>query len=253
MAKKSNHSEMTISGKWLERFLNEDVHGWEFRELAEDAIKILNLDYTLTEAEPFITLIRICNWETSAPFTEEKPHGDSQFKEKISKAVDMWLAMGDFASNPNRMGGDPGFPDSRVASIRAAADDFRWLGVARIFVYVLLKAIYKSSVPWSKNPDICSLFSKDDLFFLQVYTKITTTIKMEPGNIRWVHVFVEDNSFKFLPVFSHIFFKFLFSGGQDYTGFCEHCGKFFVSQRKGRKKFCSDECRINQFHSRSAP
>lgn len=42
---------------------------------------------------------------------------------------------------------------------------------------------------------------------------------------------------------ARLFFDFLFHGGRDYYGFCERCDKFFVIQRKGRKKYCGDSCR----------
>lgn len=44
-------------------------------------------------------------------------------------------------------------------------------------------------------------------------------------------------------VIARIFFDFLFSGGRDYYGFCQRCDRFFVIQRKGRKKYCGDSCR----------
>lgn len=42
---------------------------------------------------------------------------------------------------------------------------------------------------------------------------------------------------------SRILMDFLLMGGDKYFGFCEHCDKFFVIQRRGRKKYCSDSCR----------
>jgi hypothetical protein len=44
---------------------------------------------------------------------------------------------------------------------------------------------------------------------------------------------------------SKIVLDFLLLGGQDYFLFCEYCGKFTVIQRKGRKKYCSDICRVS--------
>lgn len=53
-------------------------------------------------------------------------------------------------------------------------------------------------------------------------------------------------------IIARIFFDFLFSGGRDYYGFCERCGKFFVIQRKGRKKYCGDSCRAMAAKERAA-
>jgi len=50
-------------------------------------------------------------------------------------------------------------------------------------------------------------------------------------------------SFHWPIMMTRIFIDFLILGGQDYYGFCEYCDKFFVVQRKGRKKYCSDVCR----------
>jgi len=46
-------------------------------------------------------------------------------------------------------------------------------------------------------------------------------------------------------VLSRICLDFFSFGGQDYFGFCDYCGKFFIVQRKGRKRFCGDICRVN--------
>jgi len=48
-------------------------------------------------------------------------------------------------------------------------------------------------------------------------------------------------------IFCRIFIDFLLLGGLDYYGFCQNCGNFFLVQRKGRKKFCSDACRVEHF------
>lgn len=46
-------------------------------------------------------------------------------------------------------------------------------------------------------------------------------------------------------LYCNIFMEFLLAGGMAYSGFCGHCGNFWVTERKGRKKFCSDICRVN--------
>ena len=51
--------------------------------------------------------------------------------------------------------------------------------------------------------------------------------------------------FAFQSMAAHIFFEFLMISGQEYYLFCQHCGRFTVIRRKGRKKFCSDICRTN--------
>jgi len=53
-----------------------------------------------------------------------------------------------------------------------------------------------------------------------------------------------DKAFPWISVLSRILFDFLELGGQYYSGVCERCGKFFIVQRKGRKQYCSDICRV---------
>ena len=49
MAKKTILTEMWNYGDWLETYLSPKVKAWTLQDLAKKAIKLLNINYTLTE------------------------------------------------------------------------------------------------------------------------------------------------------------------------------------------------------------
>ncbi len=129
-------------------------------------------------------------------------------------------------------------------------------------VSTLLKKIYEQDKPWQISiPMICKQekLSKNSSveYFIEAYSAISDILHIKEG----ILVFERTLSHRFAPIaitsatektylhmvteafLSNILFDFLLSGGQEYYGFCEYCGKFLVIERKGRKKFCSDICR----------
>lgn len=53
-------------------------------------------------------------------------------------------------------------------------------------------------------------------------------------------------------ILGRVLFEFLISGGQDYYDFCHNsqCNKLIFAQRKGRKEYCDDTCRVSANNKR---
>ena len=137
--------------------------------------------------------------------------------------------------------------------------------------HVLAQRLKESNRPWKQSiPVICQEltndhtgpthpalgvpFNADPLQFIKAYNEISDSLFISNDTIKLERALVDNPIQKdadystTVPspaILSNIFFDFLLLGGQDYYGFCEHCDKFFVIQRKGRKKYCSDICRVN--------
>ncbi|MEN8134337.1 MAG: hypothetical protein ABFS18_02205 [Thermodesulfobacteriota bacterium] len=144
------------------------------------------------------------------------------------------------------------------------------------FIRLLAQHLKNSNRPWQQSvPVICQELdnnptASDDVFtlsykvdpfrFINAYNEISDVLFINNDTITLERSLTdspiqeEDGRYTHVPalaIISNIFFDFLFLGGQDYYGFCEHCDKFFVIQRKGRKIYCSDICRVNANKSKN--
>lgn len=167
----------------------------------------------------------------------------------------------------------------KLSSIKSTLGDFDWEEEAidclmdvyalRPLVFSLLSEIHKSNLPWPyyiekvvKQEDPRMVFVERTFSvvgFWGCYSDVSDRFDIKDGKVKKVRTFTTtfpDILMAHLPtvfpwpkVVSRIFFDFLMLGGQDYINFCRHCGRFNVSQRKGRKKFCSDKCRLDHFRS----
>lgn len=76
--------------------------------------------------------------------------------------------------------------------------------------------------------------------------KVLLTVNKN-GEITPLYTTPHTQPIPFKMFISRIFFEFMLLGGQNYFGFCNYCHGFYIAERKGRKKFCSDVCRtMNQ-------
>lgn len=92
---------------------------------------------------------------------------------------------------------------------------------------------------WKKLNSLVPMYNRiTDKLVLDDST-IRTTKTIELGSTHW---FVDVSA-----IVSRIFIDFMLLGGDRYFGFCQQCNSFFFSERKGRKQYCSDHCRV-KFH-----
>ncbi len=148
--------------------------------------------------------------------------------------------------------------------IRELSDSFR----LRPFTLELMKEIIKAGIPWTNTMER-AINDHEPFFrygyyhlysFVKDFSNTTERLHFKNGQVTKIKILSRENEKKFslfpfeppsfFPwriVVPQIFFNFLGLGGQDYSGFCEYCGRFIVSQRKGRRKTCSNNCRQELF------
>ena len=136
----------------------------------------------------------------------------------------------------------------------------------------LFKVFSKSNIPWweryklekQKKPENETREEKCFRILKNSYSDIVDSISIDNGppaivrsfSIAYESIFAKvgiPNIFPWKIIASRMMFDFLLYGGQDYYGFCEYCDKFFLIQRKGRKKYCSDVCRATASKVRNLP
>lgn len=143
----------------------------------------------------------------------------------------------------------------------------------REFISILLKKIKEQDKPWTlfisgfgRENYNARQFSEGEpgnariRDLISAYNRLNENLHLKNDSLalertllnRFIHPESRENetTYSDLPtdiLISNIFFDFLLLGGQEYYGFCEYCDSFYVTERKDRKKFCSDICRtLNQ-------
>jgi len=254
--------KMISLGKWLEKFLDDDIRPWQFRELAREAVTLMKVEYDVNPDNNFFKDIDLVKPKSNEIFLEAlgrflkenkyRNEAGDEFEIIGSKAYDLTLKKG-----------------ANLTLSTIADRWFEWsnLLALRTSVICLLKEINKSECPWdqvipkiqkgeytnSTNPaDVFRCSNKITEVLINNYSKLTEAFVETEESLkkRTVIVFIRpllgsqpSGHFPLDIMLSRIFFDFLLLGGQEYYGFCDYCGKFYVVQRKGRKRFCSDICR----------
>lgn len=90
-----------------------------------------------------------------------------------------------------------------------------------------------------------------------LYSELVERPAFKEGTIKIIRHFSQSHNdcflyglptvFPWAVVVSRIFYDFFLLGGEDYMNTCQQCGRFNITHRKGRKKFCSDTCRLDHF------
>lgn len=251
MAKNTNYLQMLNRGEWLEKILAEKIENWELKELFRQAVELIDLRYEIPYDHPFFT------------FLEEMTHQNKN-----------WVSL--FANwQPEK----EEFPDESKPEFTAISTQ-----LSIEFTSLLLKEIHSSGQPWNialarlmenksesqlnKNTTITTLkglekvfkyigAKKFDSLYMQIgekllitnekVTKVRVLLKAEESNkVSEMLTTSKEKRLPFPEFICRIFYDFLLFGGQEYYGYCVNpsCGKFIVSQRKGRRKTCSDKCRL---------
>jgi hypothetical protein len=245
--------KMVEYGDWLEIFFT-DRTVWQLKRQFVDAVPLLNLDYQLPENDLSLQLIE---------------------KIGVENLRDLYIRSGAFE------GGDcdytlEGFPidgeDSPpiLAFLKHEYEHTYGKQIpeqyfTRVFEsvfemyelknYILgwFRGLLKRDVPWEFR-DATPFGIK---YLVKVYNGIREELKItEKEGYHRVNVFTAEHRQLGIPVdvvLCKIALEYLFAGGQEYFGFCNHCDKFFTSKRKLRKSYCSDLCRVNASKERLKP
>ena len=240
---KKDIKRMRETGAWLEKYLSPDLVQWDYRHLADEAISLLDLDFALTGDE-----ITLQTMEELGECFETKFPSSFDFDLVEDKAFT-------FIWNKTKERKDDIMTESRgKGEIEIWACE-AWGAYRDMFKYKrkaleILQYIALSDLPYSFT--LATFVSEEFNTLLRAYGQIAYNVKLGEHGLERSQQFINgcgDSSktvvFQWLPVFSRMLFDFLLYGGQEYLLFCEYCGKFTITRRKGCKRFCSDTCRTN--------
>jgi|GEM_PF-1143667 len=245
--------KMISLGEWLSKFLDDDISKWHFRELAKEAVDLLHADYIVNPENKFLKIIE-----------SFEPQQDLS----LIKSLERWALSQKTYHTTQKLKRESGRNDFY--------DEMEYYDIDRAFAYQsvlhlinfrnrtfdFMKGLLKSDSPWrfaiaqrlsDRNPNNNLMkidFIRDLISF---YSTLDEIFAIKGDELKKIVVFtlakkpLTGVSEREIPPFeimlSRILFDFLSLGGQEYYGFCDYCEKFYVVQRKGRKRFCSDICR----------
>lgn len=246
-------SQLWAYGEWLERFINGNPRYSDFLEMGNSALKILEINYEITDSDPVFHFIR--------KIDESTPENENIF----SKWDEFICSVPIVEQHQTTFGIFTAFPGDKEKSLLylspAVSVELLSLGARASSIRNLLKKLKENENPWEIA--ILDLIDNEKDFSQQMGLKnllsdfegITSALKSSKGRIRKIKNFSpcpEDARpmFRWSTVTARMLFGFLSCGGQKHYSFCEHCGKFTLVQRKGRKRFCSDICRVYDHQQR---
>lgn len=245
---KNDYAAMVKYGEWLNVLLGKDIKTWQLKKQFQEAITVLNLDYTLSLNDLSLTIIdkiqKLKVWDYyiyhAYSLTEK---GGISFIESFRDIHDP-LRIYDFLSDLKENTYSDRYPDTYFESVLKSV----------IHMYMDRRFILKWFKKLKEN-DAPEMFSSDTFtgikHLVSNYNGIRKSLTFD--KIRGFHhvvSFTEKYPHAELGIpteviLSHIALKFFMLGDIDYFGFCDHCSNFFVVHRKGRKVYCSDICRAN--------
>lgn len=235
---KSDIKRMIELGEWLEEYLKADIQEWEIVDLFQKGASILGVKEKISQECELVYFLKY------GKLTEK--------------------AENDFLNSPERY----------IEKLERHRNSI--LVDKRGTLIELLKKFRKDKLPWQKKlielekTKLCvriaglrssysglmtAIKKIDDQYF-----KVKTFESVKGPDIEIIDHDDGTRTFDTIPrddddvfplrfnhgvIISRVFFDFLFLGGQDYYGFCEWCGNFFVSKRKLKKIYCSDNCRAS--------
>lgn len=229
----------------------------DFKELAAKALQILEIDFELNEDEPSIA--HIAKIESLADPNIPLFAQWADVRAKIPH-ISFFEAQKEMVfKNP----GEKKF--EKLNDFQTGKIDLEMgpLPETKRGIIAILKALQNASDSWETALPAIVENEKDliakaamQLNVIEGVGGIVSQYKLIDGALRKVHVFITANDDP-RPIFlwnvatTRIFFKFLEHGGQKHYAFCERCVNFTLVLRKGRKRFCSDLCRVLEHQERT--
>jgi len=251
MAKKE-YVEMLKYGEWLAKYLDKGIEGWRFKVLFEEAPNILGLHgvgpkVTQSRVFQYLKVIEEKDWEKI--FAEKSASYETLNKEyqQLENIIDEQLSQ-DLENTKEKL-------ILKVDKVEKLTTELFELGKIVKFLSIrdktihLVRALIESNRSWeqifyenltNENYPVNSL--------LDSYGGILEKYTIEDNKfIKKSYLASSPNYTPWLTIMARMFIDFLALGGQEYIGFCKRCDKFYLVQRKGKKKFCSDLCRALAF------
>lgn len=244
----NDYATMVKYGEWLKVLLGKDLKTWQLKKQFQEAITLLNLNYTLSLNDLSLAIIdkiqqqKVWDYYIYHAYTLTEKE-DISFIETFRDSHDP-LRIYDFLSDLKENTYSDQYPDTYYESVLKSVIN---MYMDRRFILQWFTGLKENDTPWMFSSDT-SIGIKD---LVSNYNGIRKSLTFD--NIRGFHhvvSFTEEYPHAVLGIpteviLSHIAVKFLMLGDHDYFGFCGHCSNFFVVHRKGRKVYCSDICRAN--------
>ena len=243
--------QMVEYGEWLETIFT-DESTWQLKRQFVDAISLLNLDYPLPEKDLSLRLIEKIETENlrDCYITGDGVFGSGTFEGEYCDISLKHLpidgedspAILDFLKHESEHIYGGGYPDWAFAKVLESVLEMYTL---KTYILRWFRGLLERDVPWEFRDATPFGLS----YLISGYNGIREELKFnENEGYHKVNVFTAEHAKLGIPVdvvLARITLEYLFSGGREYFGFCNHCDKFFTSKRKLRKSYCSDLCRVN--------
>jgi hypothetical protein len=252
-----NFNRMIDLGEWIAKYLDPKIGAWEYRELAEEFIRIYNIDFCLKEDDASLTVLEGLkefgnSFNPSAYLNE--------LKEKLLFEVKKECEVSNELDETNYI------EEERTQKvslwIESCKNEIGTLGEVKVGLKQIFLEISNDKKPYNLTLNRLLTTEASNVSYTimelsDAYQGISTALFIDRGEPKKIkkfnrdkdlEFFLPENSPSFFPwevAVSRIFFDFLFLGGQDYFGFCGFCSKFFVARRKTSKIYCSDNCRAS--------
>ena len=251
MAKKE-YVEMLQHGEWLQKYLDRGIAGWRFKLLFEEATNMLGLHgigpkVTQNKIFHYLKVIEEKEWEKV--LAEKSAYYETLNREyqNLENIIDAQLGQ-DLENTKERLILKVDKVEKLTTEIFELSKIVKFLSIRKKTIH-LARALIESNRPWEQifyenvtndNYPVTSL--------LDSYGGIVEKFAIEDNKfIKKSFLAATPNYTPWLTIMARIFIDFLLLGGQEYIGFCNRCDKFYLVQRKGKKKFCSDICRALAF------
>jgi len=281
MVRNPNYLKMIEMGEWLEDLLEPKVENWKVEELLIKVIKLLDLRYTINHDHPFLKWLEQRSvWGTE--LNNYKPgllaewiveESIIELKNSIRLLANLFKTIHD-SSQPWGIVLKKLLNDAPNTKLITKLVEMRREIVEDIIKCQNFSTREETKIKYMElfqklnviDDDLVNAFCPLDAHRIDtLYSNIGEKIVLQENNFQKIHVLLGTSqkgeiismtttpSNKKLPfsiLASRIFFDFLLMGGQEYYTYCANCGKFIVSQRKGRRKTCSDTCRLALYHKK---
>ena len=273
-----DYIKMLEYGEWLERALNPELRCWELEELIDEAIEVLNMDYTIPKehlfrvalktyanktphdvwhqyaTNPIVILFLMDFWivqvgllpELLKYLQDEKPWFITLFKlQKDTSKLEIVLSQkykNIKAEFKNVL---------ELAIEKGELHPEKWVkekGNDLVEFITVSSALEVIKLARAFNLTTKALIFNKEKGKVEFKRKIIKNIKKEGDIIEFENILPPDKTPPFEIFASCIVLEFLRLGGQEYYSFCKGCGRFILSQRKGRRQWCSEKCRLTVFH-----
>jgi hypothetical protein len=251
MAKKE-YVKMLEYGDWLQKFLDKEIEGWRFRILFEEAPNILGLHGVGPKISQSRTLkslkaIEERHWDKILAEKSDYYEALNKLYQNLENTIDEQLNE-DMEDTKQNLLQKLDKVEKLTTELFEQGKIVKFLSI-REKIMRLARALIESKSPWEQFFYINASNDKYPITaLLDSYGGIVEKYVIEDNKfIKKYYLAANPNFTPWLTILARIFIDFLSVGGQEYIGFCNHCDKFYLVQRKGKKKFCSDLCRALAF------